>query len=298
LRSIDISIHESTQGFEGSLRLEAKEGPKAVREVHAQLCSEVASGLAIVAAIALGGAPEQSAPEPEGQQSPTKPVATAQERTPTLAPDARPDAKPRFVTSSFKHDPIVDVQAGPLRFDRVRNYTLGAGADFGLLPGLLVPRYEFSISLANLVTPPSMHSYLVGPILEVFWTVFGPGSVHHQGFTTRAFGFEAGVRSCSAFTYDSQGLTLLGCGEFGVGGLGMDTKDLLGVTARDKSTGFGTAGLVLESQYRFGSVFLLDLRLAGRAQLGGLSAERADGSEIFGAQLFGAYAQLGLGLQF
>jgi hypothetical protein len=301
-RRIDVSIHKGAQGFAGSLKLDAREGAPTVREVHAEQCSEVATGLSVVAAIALGGGPGQapsaSEPVPESSKPPAEPAVTPPKLSKAPTPHAKPDAKPRFVGSSFKREAAVEVPAGTLRFDRVRHYSVSAGADFGLLPGLVLPRYQLATSLANWVTPPATGGYLVGPILEAYWAFLGPGTVHHQGFTTRALGMQAGIHPCSALTYDTEGFTLLACAEFGVGWLKQETKDALGNTAQSKETGFGSAGLLLDSQYHFGPLFLASLRLGGRMQLGGLSAERADGTQIFGTQLFGAHAELGLGLQF
>jgi hypothetical protein len=301
LRGMDVSIRQGAHGFEGSLRLEAREGTSALREVHAEACSEVANGLAIVAAIALSGTQETADPTAVQASPPDPvPVPASPKRAPDAVPNAAPESapRPRLVANSFKRDPLLEIGPGTLRFDAVRSYSLGAGVDFGLLPGLLLPRYELALAVANFVTPPDKASYLVGPILQARAAWLGPGTTHNQGFATRAFGMEVGISSCSGLPYDTQGLSLLLCGEFAVGWLKMATKDAQGQTVQTKQPGFGTAGLLLETQYKIGSVFQVGMRLGGRVQFGGMSAERADGTEIFGAPLFGAYGTAGLGLQF
>ena len=209
-----------------------------------------------------------------------------------------PKPELRLRASSFKHDAEVQVGPGTLRFDLVRTYTLSAGADFGLLPGLVLPRYTFAVGVANFVTPPALASYLVGPVIEGEWSFLGPGTVHHRGFATRAYGFHAGIRACEGVPYDTQGFSLLLCGEIGLGMLQVVTKNAQGETVQTKGSGFGTSGLGLDTRYSFGSIWQLGLRLGGRVQLGSLSAELSDGTEIFEGQLFGAYALGGLGLQF
>lgn len=304
---MDVSIRQGSRGgFEGSLRIETNTGNAALRQVHADGCAEVANGLAIVAAIALSGAEEEAATnspaEPASSESEPKPAKSALPPPSPSTPSA--ESEPRLTGSSFELAREVEVEAGTLRFERVRTFALSAGIDYGLLPRLVMPRYEFSTSLTNFVTLPGTHAarnkaYLVGPILEVKWAVYGPGTTRNQGFETKVLGMDAGVRSCSAFRYDTLAFSLLACGEFSVGWLTLDTRDMQGGSPHSKKeTGFGSAGLALDARYGLSPRFYVDLRLGGRMQLGGLTAERADGSRIFDAQLFGAYAQAGLGLQF
>lgn len=306
VRNMAVSIRQSAGGFEGSLRVEASAGDSAVREVHADGCAEVANGLAIVAAIALSGTAEQPATPVAASPAPSQgspPGAKPAPPPPPPSPRA-PETKPRLTGSSFKLEREIQVEAGTLRFDRLHAIDLSAGVDYGLLPHLVMPRYELSSSVTNFVTVPETSggerkAYLVGPILEVKWTIYGPGSTRNKGFETKVFGFDAGVRSCSAFRYDSLAFSLLACGEFSIGWLNLETQDTQGGAApTKKETGFGSAGLILNARYALNSQFYVGLKVGGRMQLGGLTAERPDGSRIFEPQLFGAFGQAGLGLQF
>ena len=296
-RQMKVSILRGARGFEGSLTLEGEEGASGDREVHAAECAEVTDGLAVVATIALKGAAQLAATVP------VQPEASAPAQNAALGArvvetePAKDDATPRMRAHSFKLDERVQVPAGTVRFDRIDSWTLSAGAQFGLLPGVAMPRYELTGTVAHFVTPPAADSYLVGPILQAFWTWMGPATRHAEGFATQANAIAAGVRSCSAFTYDTQGLVFLGCGEFGIGWMNLTTKDDRGYKD-SKNTGFGTAGLLLDAQYNLGALLHLGIRGGAQIQLGGVSADRPDGSELFKAPMLGGFAVAGFGLHF
>jgi hypothetical protein len=265
VRDVTVSIERDADGFRGALRVETSDGASTPREVHAADCAKVVEGLAVVAAIALRAPP----------------------------PDPPPT---RLTGSTFRREEAVNVTEGTLHFDRARTYEISAGAELGPLP-VLMPRYGFSSSVAHFVTPPEQSSFLVGPIIDVHWSVLGPTTYQADAFTVRAWGLEAGVSACSAITYDTGGFTLRTCGEFGVGLMSLSTRSA-GVAAQTKEMGFGTAGLAIDASYNIGSHFFLGLNAGGRMQLGRVTAERTDGSQIFESSLFGGYAQAGVGLHF
>jgi hypothetical protein len=285
-RAIEIDIRPAESGFEGSLRVDGGSGLSDMRRVHAEHCAEIIEGLAVVAAIALGGDGAHA------RQEVARPQSNA---VPPLAPS---QPKARLQGSSLPRVDTVHVTEGMLRFERETNLTLSAGVALGLVPGVALPRYEFVIESAHFVTTPASSTPLVGPILGVTWSWLGPGTYHAGDLATRAFGFHTGLRSCSAITYDTQGLTFLACGEFAVGWMKLDTTDAAGKTVQSKEVGFGMAALGIDARYGLGAHFHVGVKAGAHFQLGGISAERPDGTEIFKASLFGGYALAGIGLHF
>jgi hypothetical protein len=265
VQSLLVTIEKNADGFSGSLRIQSSEGTSAPREVHEADCAKVVEGLAVVGAMALREPPPSPAPT-------------------------------RLQGSTFPRPDAVPVAGGTLHFDRAYTYSAAAGVALGPLPGTF-PRYDFAISVANFVTPPEQKSYLVGPIIQVRWNILGPGTFRVDDFTTRAWGLSGGVSSCSALTYDTGGLVMLACGEFGVGAVHTDTSRP-GESSRHKDSGYGTAGLAFDTQYNFGSHLQLGLRVGGQVQLGNIAPERSDHTLLFETPLFGAYAVAGLGFHF
>jgi hypothetical protein len=304
-RSLEVTVRSGTQGFEGSLQVEDATGASAVREVHAAECSEVVKGLAVVAAIALGGEPSNEAPadapavEPSEASTPAlvspKPVPPAHGRR-ELDP-RKAEQKPRLRGNSFDRVDTVEVERGKMRFDRAHTYTLAGGVQFGLVP-VVLPRVEFTVGTANFVTPPSGSSYLVGPILQVEWDFFGPGTFRTGDFSTDIWGSHVAVLVCSAFIYDAEAFSLSACGEFGGGYLRLNTRGASTAATVSKNTGFGATGLALDAMYAIGGVFHVGFRVGGQLQFGPITAERPDGTELFKSSIFGGYATLGLGLHF
>jgi len=219
VRGLVVSIAKREESYIGSLRVEGSEGASDVREVHAGECAEVSEGLAVIAAITLGPQGRtgsgQSAVASEGtdQASTGAAVGKAQQQRPSE--DAA--AEPRLRGSAFGQDKTLEVAAGTMRFDGVAHYTLMVGGEFGFIPSVVLPRYDFVISRANFVTPPSAASRLVGQVLQVDLTWLGPATHTSGDLATRAYGTQAALRSCAGLTYDMDGLTLLGCAEFGLG---------------------------------------------------------------------------------
>jgi hypothetical protein len=293
-----VSVAKQQDDYVGAFRMQGAKGASGVREVHARACAEVSEALAVIAAIALGSQAEARAEEHAAALQETDHAGrTAGSPQPQPAPNDEPALKPQLRGSVFEQDKTLRVDAGTMRFDSVAHYTLLAGAEFGLIPGVVLPRYDLVISRANLVTPPSASSRLVGQVLQVHWSWLGPATYTSGDLSTRVYGLQAGLRSCAGLTYDMDGLTLLGCAEFGLGWMKLETKDPQKLI-QSKDTGFGFAGLGLDAEYSLGAHWHLALRVGGRMQIGGISAERSDGSRILKASLFGGYALAGLGLHF
>lgn len=297
VRALDIVIAAKEPGFWGTLRVVGENESSSTREVHANECAEVVKGLAVVAAIALGGKEEK----PEADSAKVTPAAAdAQPSAPAEAPVApkADDAPRRLRGNSFKHESEIEVNAGTLRVDRVYDLTLSAGASFSLIPDLVVPRYELTERVTHFITPPGGSSRLIGPTVEVSVNMLGPLTREAGDFRTQVFGVGASVRACSALTYDSQGFSAHFCSEFGLTAFQFDTKDADGKVTQKKSTGIGIAGVGLGVQYNIGRYFHVGANVSGQAQIGGASAERPDGSTLFKVPLFGGNAIAGVGVHF
>lgn len=296
-KRLEVTVRAVDAGFVGSLRVETRDGPSSEREVRAADCREVVEGLSVVAALALGGDGANSATG-AGTTVPAVAVATPAP-TPAAPPKAETEEKPRLRGSAFQQPPErVDVDAGSLRFDRARTYTLTAGAAFGVVPNLVLPRYDLSFSVANFVTPPNQPSYLVGTVFGVDWTWLGPATRRDGDLSTQVYGMKAGVHACAPLTYDEQGLTLLFCSGFGAGFIWLDTKSSDGTYAKGEDAGFGYAGINFDTSYSFSKLFHVNLRAGGEMQAGSLTASRPDGSELFQHSYFSGFVAAGLGLHF
>ncbi len=283
--ALDVAIVPDEGGFRGTLRVAQSDGTEAVREVHADRCGDVVGGLAVISAITLG-APAKETPAPSSRPAPA----------PVRRPP--PETRTRLRGSSFGRPETLAVERGTLRFDDARSYTLAAGAQLGLLPGIVVPRYDFVITRAGFVTPPSGPSLLSGPVLQVHWSWLGPATYHAADASVHMYGLAAGLSSCAAFAYDTHGLGLLACGTFDVGWLHYQPRDAAGNAWGEKNGGIGTAGLGLDASYALGSLVHLSLRGGAQLQFGTLSVARPDGSSIFEASNVGGYVQAGVGVHF
>jgi hypothetical protein len=291
---LEVSIAPGASGgFVGTLLVTAADGSSTPREIHDPDCAEVATGLAVVAAIALGGGEEA-----ESRSEPAPAPPPAEEPRPVEEPARPAVAEPRLRGSSYGRPDSVEVTAGTLRFERDRRFTFKGGVDYGLVPELLMPRFDLTGSLGEFVVTPSGSTHLVGPVLQVRWTLYGPASKSDAGRSTDTLGFSAGFASCSAITYDDSGLSLLACGEFDVGSMSVKTTDSEGSSSK-KNSGFGLAGLSLDAQYSVGKLLHLGLQLGGRLQFGAIDANDPGGQQDSDVSVFfGGYATVGLGLHF
>jgi hypothetical protein len=92
-----------------------------------------------------------------------------------------------------------------------------------------------------------------------------------------------GLGLCQSPLYDTRGVVLLFCAEVGGGIMGLRTKGADGAQIQSKNAGFGTVIIGAEAQYNFASWFHVGAQLGGGVTYGQLTAERADGSRIFGS---------------
>lgn len=302
--SIDVSIRYVGGQYVGELSVQAPDGVAASRVVHDARCDAVASGLAVTAAIALGGKELFSMSRDAPVEAEPAAVSDAAVEAPTdaaggSAADAAelPELEHRLRGSSFGQPNELVVDAGELRFEGARAYTLTAGATLGPIPGQLMPRYDLTASLASFVMPPGAESRLFGP-LQVHWAVHGPVQARYAGdVTLEAWGLEAGIDSCSAFTYDTLGWVALACAEFGAGWLFAETRGPSAAERASVTRGYGFGGLAFDAQFNLGSMLHVGARVGGRFMTP-FSLEAPDGTGLFDSSMLGAYATIGFGLHF
>jgi len=303
-RGIDVNVVAARVGFKGALRVENPSGASDVREVQDADCAEVVRGLAVVAAFALGGEPGRAAAAGETAM-PATPAAPAQEQAPVSVVRAKAavpvaNGRPRLRGATFPDLDRLTVPAGTLRFDVDRAFTLLAGAETGMFPGIVLPRWEFAGTLANFVTTPTGESRLILPILQLRGSLTAPGTRRFDDYETRVVAFRFGVDICSLATFDSQGFGLSLCTEVGGGFASLRTRSLEAQPQykQKKEGGFAYAGLALDARYNIGSLLHVTLRVAGTGQFGSVSAERADGTQLFKTNWLGGYAVAGAGMHF
>jgi hypothetical protein len=311
-RAVDVWIRRVDGSYVGELIVHAREAGAASRTVHDADCSEVVSGLALTAAIALGGtglaavepAPADAPKATQGPPSRADVGAPSRGELPAAdgaGPSTPQSAEPerRLRGSSFGHADSMPVGPGTLRFDGARSYTLMAGGLVGLIPGKVMPRYELNASLASFLTPPGGDSRLFGPLLQVHWAALGPVTSRHSGdVALDTFGLEAGINSCSALTYDTRGWVALLCAEFGAGWLVMDaTAPGSPQRSSEAERGYGYGGLGFDGQYNFGSWAHLGLRVGARLSTP-VIMDMSDGTRLFESSPVAAYASVGFGLHF
>jgi hypothetical protein len=293
-RKMDVSIQRDEGGFSGSFQVREADAVSGARELRATRCVEVTNGLAVVTAIALAQDKEGvAAASPSSVGSPSGAVpATA----PSLPVPAEPKHDFRKSGDVFTKD--IEVNAGTLRFESLAPFTVSAGGTVGLVPSLLLPRYDVGIFRANFATLPNALTYLVGPILRARVSWLGDATYRSSDSSTTARGWSFGMSGCRAPAYDTRGLVVLGCIEYSAGIMLLDTKNAAGTSTQSKTMGMAMLGIGIESEYNLGAHFHLDLKIGGELSLNKLTAERPDGSQIFHSQPFSAHALLGVGVHF
>ena len=287
-----MSIVQEAAGFRGTLQATNEAATSAVREVHGATCREVVDALAVVSATALN--PEQAQATPAAS-APPSPVPL---KAPEPAPTTRAFSQGRLRATQSLNNAQIPVEAGTLRFDYARAVTLFGGAQFGLVPHTVLPRYDLSISAAPLVTTPGGKTYLHGAIPRFRLSYLGQGTYKSDDTSSdvQALTFALGI--CWSPVYDTRGWVALLCGEYGAGVVNIQTRNAQGSEIQDKGKALGFAGLGFESQYNLGSLFQIGLKLGADIMLDSFSAERADGSRIFESSHFSGYGMLGLGFHF
>lgn len=301
-RLLNVQIERVEGGFSGSLQVGEGRDASGARHVHAATCMEVSDALAVVAAIALGGGAEPRVAAVESDATPpAAPVTVSVAARPPvviLQPSPGPVVPPGSAVETILGKDKVDVTAGQLSFGYIGRYTLSAGAALGVIPQLTLPRFDFSMSRAQLVTTPGDQNFLLGSAFRVRWSFLGPAVHHAPGFDTRVLAIKAGLGACTPLKYDPNALVLELCSEIAAGAMGLETRAADGTKTQSKSVGIGTGSLELHSQYNLGSALYVDLNLGGEMWVSKVSAERPDGSRLFQSSTFNAYALAGLGLRF
>ncbi len=301
-RIMVVAIRHDAGGFFGAFQVRDAETATNKREVHGQSCGEVVDALAVVTAIALRS-------DADADTAPVVAVAP-----PAPPPDAAPSRggegstppAPRRLRGHTHFFPprAQEVKVGPgtLRFDRQQSYAVTGGAVVGLVPSLVIPRYDLSLVTANFVTAPDGAQRIDGVISKVHVSLLGQGTYRSSNTSTTLFGASFGMGLCGSPFYDTGGLVLLFCGEYGGGFMNLVTKGTDGAQIQTKNVGFGEISLEGEIKYNFGSHFFIEATLGGGGILGNFTAEGADGSPIFGSPTglwhWSAYGLGGIGLHF
>lgn len=291
-----VTMGQEASEHVGSLQLRFDEAVSDPRRVHAESCAQVAEALAVVAAIALRG-PEEIA-QPNAAQS--SPPATPESR-PLPAPTVTAAEVPRETRLrpvGMWGDEKLSVTKGELEVRSTSSVTLSGGVVLGAIPGVVLPRYDLTLSRTNFITTPQQSSHIVGAVVSVRWSYLGTATYRSDGFSTDINGFKAGVNACASLTYDTRGFVALFCSGFAVGLVHLETRDAASDYQQSKDIGLGAATVELDTRYNIGKLFHVGLTVGGDFWVSKLTAERADGSELFHSNLFNANLQLGVGLHF
>jgi hypothetical protein len=301
-RSLEISIRKVGSSFHGSLQVRARDGASDSRDVHAEHCGDVVDGLAVVTAITLRRVPRTLIASTTDQ---------AQGDAPVPMPDiaAPPPAPPGGITEDTRlYGKVVGpatesirVAAGQVDVGYASTASISAGLLVGLIPGLTLPRYDLSLSTAHFITPPDGRHHLVGLVTRVRVSLLGETTYRTANTSTHIAGVGYGIDLCRSPYYDTRGLVLLLCVEYAGGSMTFDTQDVVAGKTLSKTVGFGTVGVNVDLQYNFSRHVHLNLRVGSDAAVSSpITAERADGSEIFRSRAFeiSGYAVGGIGFHF
>lgn len=284
-RRLLVQIEPAEGGYAGSLVLQSGADTSEPRRVSGASCAEVSEALAVVTAIALQRDAEASTP------AQSLPAAASAE--PPIATNQTP-AQVELVMG--RKD--VEVPAGKLVLDFISTYTLSAGVQLGAIPGLVLPRMDFSWSRTNTVTAPDGSAFALGNQFRVRWTMLGPITHRAPGYETLLFGVKAGIGGCTPLLYDPLGLTLKVCSEIAAGAIGLDTRNLDSRVKVEKVQGLASAGMDLDVHFNLSKLFHFDLLAGAEAWANRISAERADGSRLFQSPFVNGYVTVGVGVHF
>lgn len=297
-RGMIVRLRRAAREHEGSLQLLQDDAPTDARELRAETCSELADGLAVVAATALRGA-DEAVPPSVAPSAPIVAPATVRASGPVPLP-APPKAPSdtRLHSVGFWGNENVPVTTGPLRVRRELVATLSAGAVLGAIPAVVLPRYDLTLMRTNYITPPDGKSFLIGNVFGVRWSFLGKATQHSAGFSTDIEAVNAGAVACTSLTYDSVGFVAMVCASFMVGVTHLETTDSARDYQRSQSVGFGSAGVELNVRYNVTKHLHANLAAGGDLWVNKLTAESPNDSELFHSRLFNANLQLGIGVQF
>ena len=87
------------------------------------------------------------------------------------------------------------------------------------------------------------------------------------------------------------------CGSIGAGAMSVQTKNGHGLT-QSKTMGIASGELDADFRYNIGSLVHIAVTAGGGMWVSPITAERADGSELFHTSLFHGYAMAGAGIHF
>jgi len=238
-KTLQVSIQLQGNEFVGSLQVNNSGMSSAARKVKGGDCREVVNALAVVAASELRPATD-STPK-------SRPIPETQAHTQEVMPPSANSPQGFRGKSTWGNDAL-EVTAGTLRFRPLLSWTVTGGIAVGQVPKLIIPRYDIVFRLANFVTTPDGAQRLNGPILRARVGLLGPPFPTYEAGdakTTFGGGQTMGLGVCWSPHYDTQGLLLLGCVEFGYGIMGFSTKEANGSLAKTENYGFGNVGPIL-----------------------------------------------------
>ncbi len=301
-----VAIRRDDRGFAGAFQVRDAATATNKREVYGQGCDEVVDALAVVTAIALRSDSTDSV------VAAAAPVVV--DATPPAAPPAAPPVQAKSPVEPPSEERLrgstrifpprtekVEVGAGTLRFDLQRSVMLSAGAVVGLVPSVVMPNYDLSFVVAPFVTTPEGAQRIPGLVFRLHVGFLGPATYRSANTSTALDGGSFGIGLCQSPLYDTRGLVLLFCGEYGGGFMNLVTKGTDGLQIQSKTAGYGSVMFGGDIQYNLGARFLVVARVGGGFNFGSLTAERADGTRIFGsssALFWSAYGLLGIGLHY
>ncbi|MDP9033363.1 MAG: hypothetical protein M3O50_01030 [Myxococcota bacterium] len=297
-------------GYRGTLHMASSD--RAAREVRGATCREVADALAVVTVSSLApplqGATAPTPIEttefaPTPGETPATAMATPPPKPPTPTVSPPPHAVRESHTGNIGTAPNqLAVGPGTLKFDRDIMMTLYGGVQTGIVPGIVLPRFDFEVARTNFVTSPEGNSYRVVPTVRLHYTFFPPDPKQEYrsryGATSAGGGIGIGADLCSPLYYDRTGLTMLLCAEFMGGYFAVQTISPTGVKLQDVIKGFSTGGLALDLAYNFGRHFHVGLKTGASLAIGNLTAEAPDGSQIFKSDVLSLHGLIGVGGHF
>jgi hypothetical protein len=154
---------------------------------------------------------------------------------------------------------------------------------------------------ANFVTTPAGHQRINGPILRVRASLVGaPTFSFRTGDITTLVdtGVSIGIGACWSPYYDTTGLVLLACADFGYAVMGFTTEEANGTLNSSKTAGFGTGGPLLEAEYNLGTLIHVGAKVGTDVVVGDFAAKRSDGTEVWKINSWSVYGTLGVGVHF
>jgi hypothetical protein len=151
--ALRVSIVQDSGGFRGTLQSTNEDATSAVREVHSATCQDVVDALAVVSATALNPQAESNSGASAPQQE-TAPAPAAAAKKPEPEPTTSAFSQGRLRATTAITNAQIPVDAGTLRLDYARAVTAFAGAQFGMVPHTVIPRYDLSFRGVGLVTTP------------------------------------------------------------------------------------------------------------------------------------------------